>query len=364
MPINDDQELPIKDILVKNFWRYAKAVLAVWLITAFGSLFRGEITPIDQVLFYLTGAVIIAARLGSGPSGLYSVLTVLCFNFFFIPPLYSFDVSDHSYWLTFAVMIGTSLVIANQATRLKRQTLEAESEQLRAILLSSVSHDLRTPLASITGASSTIVTDLDHLSRDTVRDLSRSINSEAERLSRIVANLLEVTRLESNPVQLNKEPYFVEELIGAVLERLKPILANHKVMPISDSDLPLVMADGVLIEQLLVNLVENAVHYTSKGSTITIAAEVEDNGVLISVSDNGPGIPAGDEKKIFNKFYSIAHKNTHRGSGLGLAICAGIIKAHHGEIWFEPNKGGGSRFCFTLPLAEVVTEAPRKVVNG
>jgi two-component system, OmpR family, sensor histidine kinase KdpD len=203
--------------------------------------------------------------------------------------------------------------------------VEAESEKLRTILLSSVSHDLRTPLASITGASSTIVADIDQLPTEAIRDLGRSITKEAERLSHIVTNLLEVTRLESGTLQLNEQLYFVEELIGSAIARLEPALSKHNVIPKCEEELPLVMVDGVLIEQVLANLLENATRYTPEGSTITISAVRKMATVLINVVDDGPGVPAGDEKKIFDKFYSIGRDNTKKGIGLGLAICAGIL---------------------------------------
>lgn len=308
------------------------------------------------------GVVLVAAKLGCGPSFLYSLLSVSCFNFFFIPPIYSFDIYDRSYWLTFAVMLVTGFVIANGAELAKKSKIEAESEKLRAMLLSSVSHDLRTPLASITGAASTIATDIDRLSRDTIRDLGRSINQEAGKLSHLVSNLLEVTRLESG-VQLNSQPYYIEELIGSALARLSPILSKHTVIPHSDEGLPLVLADGVLIEQVLINLLENAAHYTQDGSTITISASQKGPDILVRVHDNGPGIAAGNEKKIFDKFYSISRNDVAKGTGLGLAICASILKAHKGDIWAENLPQGGACFSFTLPIAVTGQEAAH-VVNG
>jgi two-component system sensor histidine kinase KdpD len=230
--------------------------------------------------------------------------------------------------------------------------IDTEREKMRTMLLSSVSHDLRTPLASITGASSTIVTDIDRLPLETICELGRSINIEAERLSHIVTNLLEVTRLESGTVQLNKQPYFVEELIGAALDRVKPIFARHRVLTQSTEGLPMVAADGILIEQVLINLLENAVRYTPSGSIVTVSATRKASLLLIKVADNGPGIPAGNEIKIFDKFYSLSQNNRPRGTGLGLAICASIIKAHDGEIWLEQSLQEGTCFCFTLPIAD------------
>ena len=232
---------------------------------------------------------------------------------------------------TCASLLASALERSNSADMAEQSRVEAEREKLRTTLLSSVSHDLRTPLASIIGASSTIVADLYQLSQDTVRDLGRSINKEAERLSHIVNNLLEVTRLESGTVQLNKQPYFIEELIGSALERIAPVLKKHNVIPQSEDDLPLVLADGMLIEQVLINLLENAVRYTPEASMITISATQKGATVLVSVADNGGGIPAGNEDKIFDKFYSIGQNEVQKGTGLGLAICAGNYKRSCGQ---------------------------------
>jgi two-component system sensor histidine kinase KdpD len=252
---------------------------------------------------------------------------------------------------TCASLLASSLERANIADIAQQSKVEAESEKLRTMLLSSVSHDLRTPLASITGAASTIATDIDSLSRDTIRDLGRSINQEAGRLSHLVSNLLEVTRLESGTVQLNRQPYFIEELIGSALTGLEQVLSKHAVVTQSEENLPLVLVDGVLIEQVLINLLENAAHYTPVGSTIRISAVRKDDHVLVSVTDNGPGIAKDGEKKIFDKFYSIGRKEAQKGTGLGLPICAGILKAHEGEIWASNMPQGGAGFYFTLPAA-------------
>jgi len=265
---------------------------------------------------------------------------------------------------TCASLLASALERINIADAAEQSKVEAESEKLRAMLLSSVSHDLRTPLASITGASSTIMSDIDQLPRETILDLSRSINKEAERLSRIVTNLLEVTRLESGTVQLNNQPYFMEELIGSALARLESTLSKHLVVPKSDEGLPLIMADGVLIEQVLINLLENAARYTPAGSTITISAVRKGTTVLVSVVDNGPGIPTGSEEKIFDKFYSVGQNEAQKGTGLGLAICAGIIKAHAGEIWVENRPHGGAAFYFTVPAADNMAQSLKEAGHG
>jgi two-component system sensor histidine kinase KdpD len=263
-----------------------------------------------------------------------------------------FSLEEITYLETFASLFASALERVNAAAIAEKSRIETEGEKLRNILLSSVSHDLRTPLASITGASSTIVMDGETLPRDTIRDLGRSINKEATRLSRIVTNLLDVTSLESGTVHLNSQPYYIEELIGSARVRLESALATHKLITNTEPNLPMVVIDGVLVEQVLANLLENATKYTPPDSTITIDVHTQDDKMIVSVSDNGKGIQAGEEKRLFDKFYTASQQDSsQKGTGLGLAICQGIITAHHGEIWAENLATGGARFSFTLPIA-------------
>lgn len=484
---------------------YLQAITIIALCTLIGIIGHLIIKPIDEVLIYLAGNVIVSARLGRGPSIMYALLSAACFNFFFIEPLYTLEIYDRSYWMTLIVMLGTSMVINSYASQLRLQALfarnrelytqtlyaftreiaatrgykgicdaaarhildaigtqivvclpdkegnlkaiwgdmpgwdiikeiaiiqwcfnnsklagigtdtmpsaaalyiplitasntlgvlgiiarkhkapfsseerslletfasllasavervnasetaeklrvDSESEKLRNTLLSSVSHDLRTPLASITGSSAIIVSDSKNLSHDEIHDLGHSIHQEATRLSRIVSNMLDVTSLESGTFKLNKQPYFIEELIGSALLRLEPVLAAYAIKTSAEADLPVINMDGVLIEQVISNLLENAIKYTPAGSTIEVEVSKNDGTLKVRVSDNGPGILAGDEKKIFDKFYTAGQSNAGKGTGLGLAICHAIISAHGGKIWAENKQEGGACLNFTLPV--------------
>ncbi len=396
---------------------YFQSMEVIIFCTCVNFIFRASLKPEDEMLIYLIGNVVVSANLGRGPSFLYALLSAFCFNFFFIPSLYTVKIEDRSFWMTLVVMLATSLVINSYASRLRLQAMfarkrerntqllyaftreiaatrghqaisevaakhirdvtgadilvalpdkaghlqiiwgelqqrdivkesglmqwcfdnskpagigtdtmpsaqtlylplvtadgklgvlgvspkaqekafsadqrslietfasllasaveranaadaaerlsvDAESEKLRNALLSSVSHDLRTPLSSITGASATILMEGEKLTHETVHELARSINQEATRLSRIVTNLLDVTSLESGVVRLHKQPYYMEELIGGALLRLEHTLAIHKVETHADPDLPMIQIDGVMIEQVLTNLIENAAKYT------------------------------------------------------------------------------------------------------
>ena len=212
--------------------------------------------------------------------------------------------------------------------------VRAETERLRSALLTSVSHDLRTPLATITGAATTILESRDRLDSRTETELLESIRAEAERLNRIVQNLLEMTRLESGALQIRREWHPLEEILGAALNRQGRRLGTRCVTLSVPPDLPLVAIDDVLVEQLLVNLLDNAVKYTPPDSPIRIIATATDATVTVEVADRGPGLPRGQEDRVFEKFYR-AGGSGRVGAGLGLAICRSIVEAHGGRIWAQ-----------------------------
>ncbi len=253
--------------------------------------------------------------------------------------------------------LATQTSMAMERTQLVEETqkvrLEAEREHLRNTLLSSVSHDLRTPLAGITGAASTLVADGNGLAAGTRRELAQSIVDEAERLNRRVRDLLDMTRLESHAVQLHREWQPVEEVVGAALARMERSLAGREVRTNLPADLPLVAFDAVLIEQVLVNLLENAVKYSPAGTPLEIGAAAGAGEVIVSVLDRGPGIPVGQEQRVFDKFYRGGETGRAGGVGLGLAVCHAALDAHGGRIWVENVPGGGAAFRFALPIRGV-----------
>jgi two-component system, OmpR family, sensor histidine kinase KdpD len=236
-----------------------------------------------------------------------------------------------------------------------------ETERLRNTLLSSVSHDLRTPLAAITGAASTLLQTAP-LDAAAERALKESIYDEAERLSRLVTNLLDMSRLESGTLHLDREWHSVEELVGAALARLEKVRKGRAVEVKVPADLPLVPVDGVLIEQLLVNLFDNAFKYSDPASPVRVAAEVADRTVTVEVADGGPGVPAGEEEHIFEKFHR--GSTAPKGFGLGLSIARAIATAHGGRIWAEARPPRGIAFRFTLPLGDRPAPAVEKDSEG
>jgi two-component system sensor histidine kinase KdpD len=251
-------------------------------------------------------------------------------------------------------VLASQTAIAIERTRSQHAAdaarAQMQNEQMRSSLLSAVSHDLRTPLASITGAASTLRAQGDKLDAQTRQELLDSIADEAERLSRLVSNLLDMTRLQSG-VELRRDLYPLEEIAGAALQRIERQLGERSVVIRIPGDLPLVYVDDVLLGQLLVNLLENAIKYTPPDSPIEIEAEASSGFVVLEIRDRGPGFPPGDEQRIFEKFYRGKTEGT-RGAGLGLAICRAVIEAHRGTIEAFNRAGGGAVFRVRIPLPE------------
>lgn len=252
----------------------------------------------------------------------------------------------------FCAQIGSALDRGRLAEAAERASVEAETERLRSALLSCISHDLRTPLSVITGATSTLMEDSTLLTTEARQELVESAHEEAERMNRLVGNLLDMTRLASGSLEPNKEWHPLEEIIGVALNRLELGLRGRSVEVILDRAPLAVPLDAILIEQVFINLLENALKYTPAGTPIEICAVGIGSIVHIAISDRGPGIPEARCEKIFEKFFRLKDEVAPAGAGLGLAICRGIVQSHGGRIWVEARGGGGSIFRFTLPLGE------------
>ena len=487
---------------------YAVATAVAALSTGIGYLGSGFFDLLNLVMVYLLGVMLVASRYGRGPSILASALSVAAFDFFFVPPQFTFAISDIRYLATFAVMFLVGIVISNLTASLRTQAkvagyrekrasslyelsrelakchsvddavlaavrqigiefdsqstilfpdssgrihyphgeslvyslhhadlavaqwvydnghmagrgtntlpgseavymplagsggtigvlailpvslrriflpeqqrlletflsqtalaiervrladqarnaqVKVETESLRNSLLSSISHDLRTPLSSIVGASSSLVEDAGRLDADAKHELAQSIYDEAQRMAILANNILDMARLDTGAITLKRDWYPVEEVVGSVLTRLRARLEGRPIEVRVPPGLPLVKLDAVMIEQVLVNLLENALKYTPSGSPLEIGAEVTTSTVTLWVADRGPGIPPGQEERLFEKFYRAAPERAQSGVGLGLAICRAVVEAHGGSIWAANRPGGGAVFRFSLPLDE------------
>lgn len=249
-------------------------------------------------------------------------------------------------WASLAAIALERIALGKAA----RQTeLLAESDKVRTILLNSISHELRTPLSGIIGSVSTLLdTEVDY-PREIQRDLLETVQEGAVRMDRVIANLLDTARLESGMLTLKIDWCDLEDVVGTALRRLGENVEKYKFDIVLPPELPLIRADCVLLEQVLINLFDNAMKYSSVGSTINFTVIVEQAAIKASVSDKGPGIPKKELTNIFNKFYRAKHTASTPGTGLGLSICKSVVEAHGGKIWAE-NIVGGAKVSFTLPI--------------
>jgi two-component system sensor histidine kinase KdpD len=252
---------------------------------------------------------------------------------------------------TCASLLAISLERIHYIEVAQSSTVQIESERLRNSLLSAISHDLRTPLASLVGLADTL-----QLTKPTPtaeqREIMQSIRQSAMRMNALVNNLLDMARLQSGAVQLNRQWQPLEEVVGSALAACAPALAGRALKVDLADDLPLLHLDAVLIERVLVNLLENAAKYTPPGSAIELTGRLQGDSVALMVDDHGPGLPKGREEAIFQKFERGVKESADSGVGLGLAICRAIVQAHGGAIHGESRSGGGARFTVLLPIGE------------
>ncbi len=255
-------------------------------------------------------------------------------------------------------LAAVAIIRVQLAERAEKAKWLAEAEKLHRALLDSISHDLRTPLASITGAATSLLTERNVYTQETKEVLLSTIKEEAQRMNRYVANLLDMVRLESGILSLKTDWCDMQDIIGVVLRQARDTLQGHPLRIDMDPGLPLVKADFTLIEQVMVNLLENGVKYSPPDSEIAISARYRDKDVVVTVADSGPAIPEAERDRIFDKFYRLRATKHIKGTGLGLSICKGIIEAHGGSIWVDSSPEHGNRFTFSLPVAEDPSEKP------
>lgn len=323
----------------------------------------------DAVMVYLLCVVVVAMRFGYLPSLATAALSVASLDFFFTAPYFSFRVDDKRYLITFAVMLVVAAVISNLTERVRhhaertavlalertrlaeeaqRVHAEVEAERVRNALLSSVSHDLRTPLTVVLGAATVLLEGGVDLSPARQHEYLQAISVEALRMNRLVRNLLDMSALQAGALRVRKTWHPLEEVVGVALGRLEQAIGQRPVEVRIAEDASVVAADELLLQQVLVNLVENATRYTPADGPLRIAARRVQSGVEIEVSDCGPGVPKGEEEAIFEKFHRAAR--AAGGVGLGLTICRGIVTAHGGTIWCKNREEGGASFRFVLPF--------------
>lgn len=346
----------------KSFLAYLFALCVVSVCTLIGFAAYKYVDSSNLIMIYLLGVVVVATKEQElrGPSIAAALLSTFSFDFFFIPPYFSFSVSDIQYFFTLMVMLLVTQIISHLTIRVQRHAeamrkakTQAEVEHLRNILLTSISHDLRTPLTAIMGSSSSLLQAGDDLNKSTRLELLNNIYDESKRLNRLVNNVLQIIRLEAGSIKISKQPCSLEDIISTALEVFEEQIGTKSLKIKFDfaGSLPLVPLDPILIEQVLINLIENAIKYAPNSSYIKISTQLHEKTILLKIADRGPGINKEEVDNLFEKFYQ-GKKSVRNdtGFGLGLAICKNIITAHGGKIWAENRKEGGAVFYISLPL--------------
>jgi two-component system sensor histidine kinase KdpD len=343
--------------------------------TAFVALSAGSCLaggPVVQTGAFLAvfalGVILVAARFGIGPALWGAFGGVLAFDFLFVPPTLSFAVHHGRDGVLLALMLSVamlaSVVVEQLRRRVRSAQMQAGAERLRNGVLSALSHDLRTPLTTIVGASAALCEG--GLGSGERSRFSQLVAEEAIRLDRLVSRLLELARLEARPTAGVRPAQAIDEVIGSALQRLERRIQGRSVVTDVPEDVPLAEFDPVLIEQVVVNLVENALNHAGPESPIEIAARFGRGAIVVEVADRGPGVARGDEERVFEKLYrGVSGERDSRGTGLGLTICRAILTAHGGRIWLENRPGGGAIVRFTLPTPQIARMlAPRNAEPG
>jgi K+-sensing histidine kinase KdpD len=375
---------------------YLVAVLGTSAVTGVLKLFGAHVNPTTVALGLLLVVLFVAAGWGSRPAVLSSLVGVVCFNFFYLPPVGGFSIDAPDNWVALFAFLITAVTAGQLWSRARRRAEEAEagqreierlyselrdaferasqaealkrSERLKTALLDAVTHDLRTPLTSIKASVTTLLEDfrsqahvadsvaLDEEGRGEMLDV---IDEETDRLNRFVEGLVEMARIEAGEMHLRRRWGSVEEIVGASLERAAPLTRGHEVLVKLDEGLPAVRVDARALTEVLYTLLDNAAKYSPGGTRIGVRAEgAGEGGVRLCVEDEGPGVQPELRERVFDKFFramrdgdSGAPKPT--GTGMGLAIAKGLVEAHGGRIRIEDGPGArGSRVVVTLPVGD------------
>jgi len=340
-----------KSTVRKNkIYPYLISIGLVFITTLFGELLKRNLEPANLVMFYLLVVVIVAILWGQGPAIVTSILSVLLFDFFLVPPYLTLSVDRIQYVFTFIGLLIVGLVISTLASKMREQVIQRQTEKLQTALLNSISHDLRTPLSSITGSLTALLDSDSGLDDATRKELLETAFEESDRLNRLVINLLDMTRMEAGALRISRKPCELRDVLGASLEQLKENIGVRNIRIDIPKDFPEISVDFLFMMKVFFNLIDNALKYSPADTPIDIKAAVFKDKVKIEIKDQGIGIPKGDLKHIFEKFYRVARPQQVMGTGLGLSICKGIIEAHGGEITAENNLDRGVTFIITIPL--------------
>jgi two-component system sensor histidine kinase KdpD len=369
---------------------YLVSFLATAAVTAALIPFREHINFTTIALAYLLDVLFVALFWGSGPALLASVLGVLCFNFFFLPPLYTLSIAHSENWIALIAFFTTALAVGQLSAREKRRAEEAErgeheierlykelraaferasqaealkqSERLKSALLDAVTHDLRTPLTSIKASITTLIDEARApefaLDKESRLEMLQIIDEESDRLNRFISGLIELARIDAGELHLRRQWGAIEEIVSTALARAQPLTQQHEVVVKIGEELPAVRVDERAVSEVVYTLVDNAAKYSPPRTKIKISAGVVAGMIEMAVEDEGDGVPVGLRERVFDKFFRATRDGDvstqgPSGTGMGLAIAKGIVEAHEGKIWIEsPAAGHGTRVVFTLPIGD------------
>jgi K+-sensing histidine kinase KdpD len=381
--------------LDSKIWGYLVAVIGIAAVTTLLRLAGPAINPTTVALAMLLIVLFVAAAWGARPAIASSLLAVLCFNYFFLPPVGRLTIGDPDNWIALGAFLVTAITAGQLSAGVRRRAEEAEagrreiqrlyeelqsaferashaealrqSERLKSALLDAVTHDLRTPLTSIKASVTTMLNELEAKGRgqestalndESRREMLEVIDEECDRLNRFIEGLVEMARIEAGELRLRRRWGTIDEIVTASLERARKIVGLRPIAVRIEENLPAVRVDARAVSEVIYSLVENAAKYSPPGALIRLAATHESNDAIrIIVEDRGQGVPVELRDRVFDKFFrathGVAEKKQPSGTGMGLAIARGIVEAHGGRIWIENGDDGvGARFIFTLPIGD------------
>jgi K+-sensing histidine kinase KdpD len=364
--------------------RSLASVAALALVTAVIELLKGHVPVLSLAILYLLAIIPVAVAWGIVYAVGVAIGSMLAFNFFFLPPLYTLTIQDDRNWFALLVFLVTAVVVSELASRSRRRAEEAEaalealreltkererlaqeameaetlrrSDAMKTALLRAVSHDLQSPLMAILTSASALAHGELSLVVEDRRELTETILAEADRLTRLVRNLLDVSRLQAGAAAPEPGDWLVDDLVLQALDGVEAASRVEVVLPEDDS--PFVHADLHQAGRVVANLVENAVRYSPAGEPVRVQVRETGSEVLVRIVDHGPGIPPDEAERIFEPFRRGSLTGPTRGAGLGLAIARGFAEANGGRVWVESHAGQGATFVLALPLATTPAELP------
>ena len=341
---------------IRNWLILAAALTAAWVLCSSLSTVGTSDTFVPMI-FILAVLIVSLTTDGYFYGIVTSLASVIGVNYAFTFPYMKLNFSIYGYPVTFVTMLAVSLVISTLTTRAREQEKlrhEAAQAKLRADLLRAISHDLRTPLTSISGNASNLLSNGASFDADTKKQLYTDIYDDSMWLINLVENLLSVTRLEEGRLNLSLSEDLVDDVIIEALRHVNRKSVEHYIEVENEDEFLLAKMDAKLIVQVVINIVDNAIKYTPKGSHILISTKKQYDKAVISIADDGAGIPDEMKPRVFDMFFSGANQiaDSRRSLGLGLSLCKSIILAHGGAIWVEDNHPKGCSFYFTLPILE------------